>query len=63
MVSLAYPCIAEGGNFLVQMFSTCHRGLRGRGEGIGTLWIGEGEIGEGWFEGIILCLILSEKDL
>ncbi len=32
--SLAYPSGEEGGNFLVQLISTCLR----KGEGVGTLW-------------------------
>ncbi len=34
--SLAYPSGEEGGNFLVQMISTCIPSLRGRG-GVGAL--------------------------
>jgi hypothetical protein len=28
----------RGGNLLVQIISTCRHGLRGRREGVGTLW-------------------------
>jgi hypothetical protein len=40
-LSLVYPSGDEGGNFLVQMISTCLRyAYRKGGGGLGTLWAG-----------------------